>query len=76
MVRVGAVSHSQTLERAPVALFLFNRPHFAQRVLRTVAAARPARLLVVGDGPRADHPEDGDLVARTRALIDHVDWPC
>jgi hypothetical protein len=33
-------------------------------------------LLVVGDGPRPDRPDDARLVAETRALIDGVDWPC
>jgi hypothetical protein len=61
---------------APVALFVFNRPHLTARVLEAVAQARPPRLFVIGDGPRPDHPEDRPLVAETRALIDRVDWPC
>jgi hypothetical protein len=64
------------MKRAPVALFVFNRPALTAQVLEAVARARPTRLLVVGDGPRGDHPGDPKLVRDTRALIDRVDWPC
>lgn len=45
-------------------------------MLEAVAQARPPRLFVIGDGPRADHGDDEALVAETRALISCVDWPC
>lgn len=60
----------------PVALFIFNRPELTHRVLDAVAVARPAQLLVVADGPRPDHPDDGDLVRAARSALDRVDWPC
>lgn len=62
--------------QTPVALLIFNRPDCTARVLEAVAAARPAVLLVVADGPRAGHPEDERLVSETRDVIDRVDWPC
>lgn len=62
--------------RTPVAFFIFNRPSLTQQVFGAIAAARPTRLLVVGDGPRADHPEHAQLVREARAIIEHVDWPC
>lgn len=60
----------------PVALFIFNRPIPTAKVLAAIAEARPARVLVVADGPREDHPDDARLCAETRALIDSVNWPC
>jgi hypothetical protein len=62
--------------RTPVALFIFNRPRHTARVLEAIGAAKPPRLFVIGDGPRAEHPEDERLVSETRAAIDRVDWPC
>jgi hypothetical protein len=59
-----------------VVLLIFNRPQLTERVFQEVASARPARLLVVGDGPRPDHPEDERLVREARAVIERVDWPC
>jgi hypothetical protein len=62
--------------RTPVALLIFNRPEMTRRVAERIAAARPPRVLVFGDGPRADHPTDGDRVRQTQAVIDRIDWPC
>ena len=39
-----------------------------------IAKVRPARLLVVADGPR--NPSEQDECAATRAIIDRVDWDC
>lgn len=65
-----------SVARAPVAFFIFNRPTLTERVFAAIAAARPPCLLVVGDGPRENHPDDVRLVAHTRGVIDRVDWPC
>jgi hypothetical protein len=62
--------------RAPIAFLVFNRPALTRHVFEAIAAARPSKLLVVGDGPRPDHPEDPGLVAETRAIVDEVAWPC
>lgn len=59
-----------------VAFFVFNRPNLTRQVFAAIASARPPMLLVVADGPRVDHPDDAELVAQTRAVIDEVDWPC
>lgn len=60
----------------PVALFVFNRPDPTARVFEAIRAARPRRLLVVGDGPRSAVPEDLPLCERTREVVSEVDWPC
>jgi hypothetical protein len=60
----------------PVALIIFNRPETTARVFAEIARARPAKLLVIADGPRVDHPEDVEKCAATRAIIERVDWPC
>ncbi len=62
--------------RAPVAIAIFRRPDLTARVLETVRQARPERLLVFADGPRPDEPGEAEACARTRALIDGVDWDC
>jgi hypothetical protein len=60
----------------PVALIIFNRPETTARVLAEIARARPRRLLVVADGPRADRAGEADRCAAARAVIDRVDWDC
>jgi hypothetical protein len=62
--------------RTPVALFIFNRPEATAKVFAEVARAKPPRLLVVADGPRADRPGEADRCAAARALVERVDWDC
>jgi hypothetical protein len=60
----------------PVAFLIFNRPEQTARVLAAIRAARPAKLLVVADGPRVMRPGETDLCEQTRDVIKGVDWPC
>jgi hypothetical protein len=62
--------------RTPVALFIFNRPEATAKVFAEVARAKPPRLLVVADGPRADRPGEADRCAAARAVVERVDWDC
>lgn len=59
----------------PVAFLIFNRPETTEQVFRAIAAARPATLLVIADGPR---PRDGEaeLCCAARAVTEKIDWPC
>lgn len=60
---------------APVALFVFARPDHTRAVIRQIRQARPAILLVVGDGPRPNHPADRERCAEVRRIIEReVDW--
>jgi len=61
---------------APVALLMFNRPRPTARVFEEIRKARPAKLLVVADGPRADRAGEAEKCAETRKIIEGVDWPC
>jgi hypothetical protein len=45
-------------------------------VFDVIAAARPQRLLVVADGPRASREDEDLMCRRTRAVIERVDWDC
>ncbi len=59
-----------------VALIIFNRPEHTLQAFRQIAAARPERLFVIADGPRAMVPEDAAKVKAARAVTEAVDWPC
>jgi hypothetical protein len=59
-----------------VALFVFNRPRPTARVFAAIAAARPPRLLLIADGPRAAFPADVEACRAVRDLVARVDWPC
>ena len=60
----------------PVVLFVFNRPAKLARLLAVLERVRPALLLVVADGPRADHPGDAEACEAVRALVERPAWPC
>ena len=62
--------------RTPIAFFIFNRPDTTGRVFEEIRKARPPKLLVVGDGPRADRPDEAEKCQAARSTIDTVDWPC
>src|SRR5665648_587346 len=62
--------------KTPVAFIIFNRPETTRRVFAEIAKARPTKLLVIADGPRATHPDDAEKCAVVRAIIDGVDWDC
>jgi hypothetical protein len=60
----------------PVVLIVFNRPDHTALVFDAVRAARPSTLLIVADGPRADHPDDAARCRAVRGIVERVDWPC
>ncbi len=59
-----------------VAICIYNRPELTRRVLETIRNVRPARLLVIGDGPNPDRVDDAARVAACRQLLETVDWDC
>lgn len=62
--------------KIPVAFIIFNRPDTTEKVFEEIRRARPPKLLVVADGPRADNSGDAEKCRAARAIIERVDWPC
>jgi hypothetical protein len=65
-----------TPQDTPVVLIVFNRPEPTRRVFAAIAKARPARLLIIADGPRSNRPGESELCAEVRQIVSNVDWPC
>ncbi|NNJ11428.1 glycosyltransferase family 2 protein [Chloroflexales bacterium ZM16-3] len=63
-------------DHTPVILLVYRRPAEMAKVRAALRAARPDRLIIVADGPRADRPGDAEAVAAARAAAEAVDWPC
>lgn len=59
-----------------VVFIIFNRPDTTRRVFEAIAAAKPSRLLIVADGPRADRPGERELCHEARAVVEQIGWPC
>ncbi len=62
--------------KTPVAFFIFNRPDRTKIVFEAIAKAKPPKLLVIADGPRADRPEETRLCDEAREVIQSIDWEC
>ena len=62
--------------KTPVVLIIFNRPDKTQKILEIIRQVKPAKLLVVADGPRSDRPDDVESCQATRSIINQVDWQC
>jgi hypothetical protein len=60
----------------PVVLIIFNRPEMTARVLSKIAEARPQKLFVIADGPRAGRRDDQEGCSVSRKLVESIDWPC
>lgn len=62
--------------QAAVVMLIFKRPATTARVFDAIRLARPERLFVVADGPRADRPGEAEACLAARAATEGVDWPC
>lgn len=59
-----------------VLFLIFNRPDTASKVFEAIRNAKPTRLYVAADGPRADRPHEDKLCQITREIVKNIDWPC
>lgn len=58
-------------------LFLvFNRASTTARVFESIRQARPRRLYVAADGPRASRAGEGARCDEVRRIATAVNWPC
>lgn len=60
----------------PVVLVIFNRYDSAKKVFERIREVKPPKLFVLADGPRAGKTGEAEKVAKTRTIINDVDWPC
>lgn len=62
---------------SPVLLIIFNRPEETRRILERIAEARPKKLYVAADGPRADRISDPEKCDTVRRIVrERVNWNC
>lgn len=62
--------------RSPLLFLVFNRPDTTERVFEAIRKARPTRLYVAADGPRASRPTESERCDTVRRIATAVDWPC
>ena len=62
--------------KTPVVFLVFNRPDTTIKVFEEIRRARPPKLLLVADGPRAEKAGEAEKCEAVRSIIETVDWPC
>ncbi|MGE0011512.1 MAG: glycosyltransferase family 2 protein [Azoarcus sp.] len=62
--------------KTAVLFLVFNRPDVTAKCFEAIRAARPARLYVAADGPRADRLGEAERCEQVRMISTSVDWPC
>ncbi len=62
--------------KTPVTFIIFKRPETTQKVFDVIRQAKPTKLFVVADGPRANRDGEAEKCAAARAIIERVDWDC
>lgn len=62
--------------KSAVLFLIFNRPETTIQVFERIRAARPPKLYISADGPRANRPGEFDRCEQARKIALNVDWPC
>lgn len=64
------------MSKSAIAYIIFNRPRHTAKTFAVIRAQRPSKLFIIADGPRVGHPTDTASCFETRAIVEHIDWPC
>lgn len=59
-----------------VAVFIFNRPELASKLLEILRRVRPSKLYVISDGSRIARSDDLIKVQKSREVFNSIDWEC
>lgn len=62
--------------QTPVSFIIFKRPHTNKQVFEVIRQAKPSKLFVIADEPRATHPDKAEKCEAAHAIIERVDWDC
>lgn len=63
--------------KTAVLFLVFNRVDTTKKVFGAIRQAKPPKLYVAADGPRADHPGEDKKVQDVRDyVLSSVDWKC
>lgn len=61
---------------APVLLIIFNRPDTTAQVFEAIRKAKPKKLYISADAPRANNENDKINCEKARKIVKGVDWEC
>ena len=59
-----------------VLMLFFIRDDTFSKVFEAVRAAKPKKLYLFQDGPRANKPDDMEKILKCRKICENIDWDC
>ena len=62
--------------KTAVLFMVFNRPDTTKQVFEAIRKAKPPRLYVAADGPRADKSGEGKKCEQVCRIAIQIDWDC
>jgi hypothetical protein len=62
--------------RSAVLYIAFNRPNLVRKSFPEIERARPDKLYIAIDGPRANNAEDELRCNEVKELLAHISWDC
>lgn len=62
--------------KSAVLFLVFNRPDTTRKVFEAIQKAKPPRLYIAGDGPRAERVGERELTDQVRKIATNINWPC
>jgi len=62
--------------KTAVLFLIFNRPDTTKEVFEAIRRAKPPKLYVAADGPRADKSGEHEKCEQVRWMATQVDWDC
>jgi hypothetical protein len=61
---------------SPLLFMVFNRPDKTRQVWEQIKKAKPTKLYISADGPRATHPDDLIKCEQVKNIVTNIDWKC
>ncbi len=62
--------------QTPILFLVFNRPDITARTFDAIRIAKPRRLYVAADGPRAHKEGEVEQINKVRKIATAVNWDC
>ena len=62
--------------KTAILFLVFNRPDTTTKVFQMIRQAKPPRLYIAADGPRKNKEGEEEKIAKVRAIVNNIDWPC
>ena len=59
-----------------VLFVIFNRPDTTEKVFAQIKAAKPKRLYIAADAPRANFPGEELRCKQAKQIVENIDWEC